>query len=264
VTTADRGARLVALGLLAVSAAAPFVLLALWSVGRDWFYPAVFPPKFTAESWRDLLSGERLLGATATSLVLGAGTGAFACIAGLPVGRSLARLTGWRRHAGAALAFLPVAAPPIALATGLQFSFLRLGLGGTLAGVLLAHAVPAIGYGSLYFLGVFAVFDSRIEEESRSLGATSRQTFFHVVLPLLRRPLADAFALGFLVSWSQVPLTLLVGGGPVRTLPIEVFSLVQSGQDRLAATGALLLLVPAIAALAATRLAASRTEVMAV
>ncbi|MBA2458533.1 MAG: hypothetical protein H0V43_06205, partial [Gemmatimonadales bacterium] len=89
-TTADRVARFAALGLLAVSAAAPFVLLAIWSVGRDWFYPAVFPPRFTAQSWRDLLSGERLLGATTTSLVLGAGTGAFACIAGLPVGRSLA------------------------------------------------------------------------------------------------------------------------------------------------------------------------------
>jgi ABC-type spermidine/putrescine transport system permease subunit II len=70
--------------------------------------------------------------------------------------------------------------------------------------------------------------------------------------------------LGFLVSWAQVPLTLLVGGGPVRTLPIEVFALVQAGQDRPAATGALLLLAPAILALAAARLAARRTEVMAV
>jgi putative spermidine/putrescine transport system permease protein len=264
VTAAAGGARVIALVLLAGSAAAPFVLLALWSVGRDWFYPAILPPRFTGQSWRDLLGGDRLLGAIATSLVLGIGTGALACAAGLPVGRSLARLDGWRRHVGAALAFLPVAAPPIALATGLQFSFLRLGLGGTLAGVLLAHAVPAIGYGSLYFLGVFTVFDSRVEDEARSLGATPRQTFFQVLLPLLRRPLADAFALGFLVSWAQVPLTLLVGGGPVRTLPIEVFALVQSGQDSLAATGALVLLAPALAALAATRLAASRTEVMAV
>lgn len=262
--TGARFARAAAVGLLAASAAAPFLLLALWSVGHDWFYPALLPPRFTGQSWAELLGGERLLTATLTSLALGLGTGALACAAGLPVGRSLARLDGWRRHAGAALAFLPVAAPPIALATGLQFSFLRLGLGGTFAGVLLAHAVPAVGYGSLYFLGVFAVFDSRVEDEARSLGATPRQTLRYVLLPLLRRPLADAFALGFLVSWAQVPLTLLVGGGPVRTLPIEVFALVQAGQDRPAATGALLLLAPALAALAATRLAASRTEVMAV
>ncbi|MBA3497893.1 MAG: ABC transporter permease subunit, partial [Gemmatimonadales bacterium] len=138
-----------------------------------------------------------------------------------------------------------------------------LGLSGTAAGVLLAHAVPAAGYGTLYFLGVFSVFDSRLEDEARSLGASPRQTLLRVVLPLLRRPLADGFLLGFLVSWSQVPLTLLVGGGAVRALPIEVFALVRSGQDAAAATGALVLLLPAVAALAATRLGAARTEVMA-
>lgn len=263
-TAAARRIRLVGLGLIAVSALTPFALLALWSIGRHWYYPALLPPVFTAEAWLELLRGGRLLSATVTSIVLGMGAGLLCSAVGLPVGRSLARLSGWRRHTGAALAFLPVAAPPIAIATGLQFSFLRLGLGGTLLGVLLSHAVPAIGYGALYFLGVFSVFDDRIEDEARSLGATPRQAFFHVVIPMLRRPLADAFALGFLVSWAQVPLTLLVGGGLVRTLPIEVFAFVQSGQDRIAATGALILLLPALAALAATRLAASRTEVVAV
>ncbi len=258
-----RVGRLAALTLLAGSALGPFALLALWSVGRGWFYPALLPPSFTGQWWNDLLRDSRLAGAIATSLVLGVGTGALTCAAGLPVGRALAWLSGWRRHAGAALVFLPVAAPPIALATGLQYSFLRLGLGGTVAGVLLAHAVPAIGYGSLFFLGVFEVFDGRVEDEARSLGASPRQVLLRVVLPLLRRPLADGFLLGFLVSWSQVPLTLLVGGGPVRTLPIEVFALVRSGQDPAAATGALVLLLPALAALAATRLGAARAEVVA-
>ncbi|MEP6687384.1 MAG: ABC transporter permease subunit [Gemmatimonadales bacterium] len=260
---AARRARLVAFGALAAVALAPFALLALWSVGRDWFYPALLPRRYSGEWWADLFHGGRLLAATATSLLLGVGTGALTCAAGLPVGRALARVTGWQRHAGAALVFLPVAAPPIALATGLQYSFLSLGLGGTVAGVLLAHAVPAIGYGSLFFLGVFEAFDNRVEDEAHSLGASPRQTMMRVVLPLLRRPLADGFLLGFLVSWSQVPLTLLIGGGLVRTLPIEVFALVRAGQDAAAATGALVLLVPALAALAATRLGVARTEVAA-
>ncbi|HUR93370.1 MAG TPA: ABC transporter permease subunit [Gemmatimonadales bacterium] len=242
---------------------APFTLLALWSVGGDWFYPALLPRSFTGRWWGDLLQDGRLLSAAATSLMLGAGTGILTCAAGLPVGQALSQASGWRRHAGAAMAFLPVAAPPIALAAGVQYSFLRLGLGGTLTGVLLAHAIPAIGYGSLFFLGVFEVFDRRVEDEARSLGASPRQVLVRVLLPLLRRPLADAFLLGFLVSWSQVPLTLLIGGGPVRTLPIEVFSLVRAGQDPAAATGALIMLIPALAALAATRLGAARTEVVA-
>src|SRR5918994_1041993 len=167
-----------------------------------------------------------------------------------PLGRALARLTGWRRRLGAAAAFLPVAAPPIALATGLQLSLLTLGLGGTYLGVILAHAVPALGYVALYFLGIFLLLDPRVEDEARSLGATPVQTWTQVLVPMLRRPAAEALALGFLVSWAQVPLTLLIGGGAVRTLPLELLAFVRAGQDRYAATGALLLIVPAAAAIA--------------
>ena len=51
------------------------------------------------------------------------------------------------------------------------------------------------------------------------------------------------------------------GGGAVRTLPVEVLAYVQAGQDRYAATGALLLLLPAVAILGAAALAVRRTEV---
>ena len=60
-----------------------------------------------------------------------------------------------------------------------------------------------------------------------------------------------------------MPLTLLVGAGAVRTLPIQVLAYLQAGQDRYAGAGAILLIVPAVAALAAVGLAARRTEAVA-
>ena len=256
--------RAVLVAALALSAIVPFALLALWSVSRQWFYPALLPPELTGESWRALVggSGAALTRAAVASVALAALTGALGCALALPVGRALDRLGGWRRHLGAAAAFLPVAAPPVAVGTGLQYFFLTLGLGGTALGVLLAHLVPAVGYLSLYFLGVFSAFDARVEEEARTLGATPLQVLRAVTVPMLRRQIAEAFALGFLISWAQVALTLLLGGGAVRTLPLEVFAYVRSGQDRFAATGALLLAVPPLVALAAVRLAARRTEVV--
>lgn len=257
-----RAGAAVLLVFLLLSAVVPFGLLLLWSVGRAWFYPALWSGGLTAESWRATLGGDLGSGAL-RSLALGAGTAVLGTAAGLPVGRALARLAGWRRHVGAALAFLPVAAPPVAFAVGAQYFFLRLGLGGTALGVLLAHAVPAAGYLSLYFLGVFVAYDAGPEEAARTLGATARQALWRVTLPALRRQVAEAAALGFLVSWAQVALTQLVGGGVVRTLPTEVFAYVRSGQDRYAATGALLLSVPPLLALAAARVAAGRTAVAA-
>jgi putative spermidine/putrescine transport system permease protein len=260
--TAARAGRGLLLAALALSATVPLGLLAVWSVSGPWFYPALLPGAVTAESWRQLLGGD-LATAAGRSVALGLGTAATGTAVGLPVGRALARLTGWRRRLGAALVFLPVAAPPVALAVGVQVFFLRLGLGGSALGVLLAHTVPAAGYLALYFLGVFAAYDPGPEEEARTLGATPRQAFWRVTLPALRRQVGEAAALGFLVSWAQVAFTQLVGGGLVRTLPTEVFSYVRSGQDRYAAAGALLLSLPPLLALAAARVAARRATVSA-
>jgi putative spermidine/putrescine transport system permease protein len=180
----------------------------------------------------------------------------------LPVGRSLAQLQGAWRHFAAALVFLPVAAPPIALGAGLQIVALWLGIAGTSIGVWFSHTVPAIGYVSLLFLGVFTTRGTEPEEAARTLGASPWHTWTMVVIPSLRAPITEALAIAFLISWTQVALTLVVGGGALRTLPLEVLALVRAGQDRPAAVGALLLIVPAIAALAALRLGARRTNAL--
>lgn len=255
-----RRLRLLWLPLLALSALGPLAVLVVRSVSREWFFPTLVPAVVDTGSWGELLHG-RIGAALATTTGVALATGVLAAALALPIGRAMAELRGWRRALAAGLVFLPVAVPPIALGTGLQVTFLAAGLGGTITGVILAHTVPALGYTALFFLGVFAGYDARLEDEAQALGASRLQVLRHVTLPLLRRPIAEGAVLGFLVSWAQVPLTLLVGGGVVRTLPIEVLAYVQAGQDRYAATGALLLIVPAVAALAAVTLAVRRTAV---
>lgn len=259
--TGRLAARAILLAALALSALAPLALLLVASVGREWFFPALLPPSVTLESWGDAFrGGGRMAGALGTSLVLAVSTGLAGAAVGWPVGRALADLRGWPRHLGAAAAFLPVAAPPVAVATGLHLSALAVGVAGTMGGVFLGHMVPAAGYTALYFLGVFTLFDRRVEDEARTLGAGPRAVLWRVTLPMMRREVAEAFLLGFLVSWAQVATTLVIGGGQVRTLPLEVFAYLQAGQDRYAATGALLLVIPALLMLGAVRFGVERAE----
>lgn len=247
------------LGLVA-TAIGPLVILGIWATSGPWLFPALLPDTLTLAGLR--AAGAGALGpALAMSGMLAVATGIVGCALALPIGRALARLEGWRRHAAAAAAFLPVAAPPLALGTGLQVVALGAGLGGTASGVLLAHLVPTVGYLSLFFLGTFTLYDARAEAEARTLGATPWQTWRRVTIPMLRRQIGEAVALGFLISWTQFALTLVVGGGAVRALPLEVFALVRAGQDRAAAIGALMLILPPLAALAGLRWAARRTAV---
>lgn len=250
-------------GLLVLNVILPMLLLAVLSAGGSWFFPALLPDGLDTSVWRTTLSGGgRLLRAGTTSVTLGFLTALLATAIGVPAGRALSRLHGWRLHLGTAAAFLPVAAPPVAVATGLHVLILQTGLAGTAAGVLLAHLVPTAGYLTIYFLGVFAVWDDAIEEEARSIGATRMQTLRHVTLPLLRPAILTSMMLGFLISWAQVPLTLVIGAGAVVTLPLEVFAYAGSGQDRYAAAGALLLTLPPVLLLAAARRALPRTDLL--
>src|SRR5688572_11580700 len=90
------GRRVLLLALLALGAAAPLLLLLLTSIAGRWLYPDLLPEHATLESWRSLLEGGRLAGAAGTSLALAVGTASLAVLLGLPLGRALARLTGWR------------------------------------------------------------------------------------------------------------------------------------------------------------------------
>ena len=245
--------------LLLLLVLAPLGILIVASFARAWFYPAVLPPALDRSAWSDLIFDPAHRTALLNSLVLGATTAVVATTLALPLGRSAALSTRLVRRSVALLAFSAVALPPVALGAGLQLTVLTLGLGGTLTGVFLSHLVPALGYLTLVFLGVFTRWDLRLEETAATLGATGVARWRMVLLPLLRRPIVEALALGFLVSWAQVALTLLVGGGAVRTLPLDVLAMLQSGQDQRAAAGALALAIPALVVLGASRVAARQT-----
>jgi putative spermidine/putrescine transport system permease protein len=253
-------ARSLLLLALAIFALAPLMMLIATSLARGWFYPVVVPGGIDGSAWRDLFTDTAHRSALLNSLVLGVATALTATACALPLGRAAAGSTRAVRRVVALLAFTAVALPPVVLGVGLQLTVLTLGLGGTLFGVFLSHLVPALGYLTLVFLGVFTRWDPRLEEAAATLGATGRMRWRMVVLPLLRRPIAEALALGFLVSWAQVALTLLVGGGAVRTLPLDVLAMLQSGQDQRAAAGALALTIPALIVLSASRIAARNTS----
>ena len=246
--------------VLTLFALAPLLMLIMTSFARGWFYPAVAPPAIDGRAWRELFADASHRAALVTSLGIALATALVATALALPLGRAAAISTRTVRRSVALLAFAAVALPPVALGVGLQLTVLSLGLGGTASGVFLSHLVPALGYLTLVFLGVFTRWDTRLDEAAATLGATGLTRWRRVTLPLLRRPIVEALALGFLVSWSQVALTLLVGGGAVRTLPLDVLAMLQAGQDQRAAAGALALAIPALIVIGASRVAASNTS----
>jgi putative spermidine/putrescine transport system permease protein len=245
--------RAVVVGAMLLLLLSPFVPLVLASLAEGYFFPQVLPERWSTRAWRIVLDpGGRTWAALVDTVAIGVAVTVLSLAVAIPAGRVL----GTRRFGGKRTVELillaPVLVPAVAVAIGIHVVFLRLGLAGGIPGVVLAHTIPATPYVVLLSAGVFANADLELEAQARSLGAGPWRTRLHVTLPLVAPGLAVAALFGFLVSWGQYVLTLVIGGGRVVTLPILLFATASGGDTSVTAATALFHSLPAVLLLVAT------------
>jgi putative spermidine/putrescine transport system permease protein len=236
------------LGVVALLVALPLLPLVVLSFAGEWRFPDLLPTAWSLRGWESVLGG-RVPEATLNSLLIGVGVAAASVAVGLPAGMALG---GYRfRLKGLVLFFvlLPILVPPLASTMGIHLTFIRLGLADTVFGVFLVHLIPTVPYTAIILTSVFADRTGEIEEVARTLGASPWQAFLYVTLPGVLPGVAVAGLFGFLISWSQYILTLLIGGGRVITLPMLLFSAASGSDPVLTATLSVVFALPAVAAL---------------
>ncbi|WP_181705623.1 ABC transporter permease [Chthonobacter rhizosphaerae] len=239
-----------ALALLLVLLVAPFLPVVVWSVTRAWFYPAIVPQTLDLSAWTSVFSATSgVPAALGRSVLIALSATGLAMLFGVPAGRALALHRFPGRRLVEVLVLAPLVVPPLAVAMGLHAVFLKIGLAGTVPGVVLAHIIPTLPYVILVSASVFSAFDTGLEDQARSLGATPSQVLRHVTVPLLAPGLAVAALFAFLVSWSQYGLTLLVGSGRVPTMPLILMQFVTAGRQDVAGAIAVLTVLPGVLAL---------------
>ncbi len=231
--------------LLVLGMLLPFLPLLVWAGAGQWRFPSVLPQQASSRGLRLLVdpSSDVLEGLT-TSLLLGVSVSAIATLVGLSAGRALGLYAFRGKRLVQFVLLAPAIVPGLAVTLGIQVFFLRYGLAGTLPGVVLVQLVPTVPYVTLVLGSAFANFDVAYEEQARTLGAGPLRTFWHVTLPVLRPSLIVAAFFAFLISWSEYILTLLIGGGTVKTLPLVLFAYIGSSDLNLAAALAVLFVLP--------------------
>ncbi len=246
--------------LLVAVLLAPFIPLILWSFSRGWYFPALVP-KWSLAAWAAAFHpASGIPQAIATSLLIAIVTTALSLAIALLAAKSLTQCRFSGRTWVLALLLAPAVVPALAVAMGLHAVALRLGLTGTIAGVVVVHLIPAMPYAVVVLSAVLRNHDPSFEAAARSLGASKVQGFRHVTLPMLAPGVAVAAALVFLVSWSQYTLTLLIGGGRVITLPLILTQFAGAGRNDIAGVVAILTILPGalVLALAAPHLSKIR------
>ena len=148
-------------------------------------------------------------------------------VLGIPIARALRALrAGWVVDI---VIIFPLLIPPLTVLFALYTPLALFGVLNTTGAVVIAHTVLTIPYMLMILRGVFARIDSRFEEVAATLGASPLVVSWGVLFPLVAPALLVGALFVFLISWSQYPSTLLLGGGRLVTLPILLVSYAAGG-----------------------------------
>jgi molybdate transport system permease protein len=211
------------------------------------------------------------------ALRLSAGVGLVATVLVLPPAAVLGHLFATRRFRGKAfvetLLLLPLVLPPVVTGYGLLVLFGRRGpLGSwldalglpvvfTWRGCVLASAVMAFPLAYRACRTAFESVDLRLPLLARTLGASPLDAFLSVTVPLARGGLLAAGVLAFARSVGEFGATIVLAGnveGETRTLPVAIFSEIQGRGPEDSWRLAILCVLLAVGALAASEMLARR------
>lgn len=166
-----------------------------------------------------------------------------------PIGIAVGYLLARREFAGKSVletcVALPLVLPPTAIGYVLLALFARNGWLGerrlgfdpgvlfTARAAVLASAVVGFPLVARTARAAFEGVEPRLELMGRSLGWSRARTFASVTLPLARRGLLAAIALGFARALGEFGATIVVAGnipGRTQTLSLAIFGEIQLGR----------------------------------
>lgn len=231
--------------LLGIGCALPILYLLLLSVAERWVFPDLLPGGLSPDRWGDLWSGADSPGSSmATSLLVSIVVAALATLGGFLASKYLT----YHRHRKGLLflAYMPFVMSPVILGTCIHFLYIKIGLSGGVVGVILAQSIFAFGFGVIFFTSFWNEERRALEEIARLLGGSTTQIYRRVLLPVAREMLMICLLQTFLFSWFQYGLTLLIGAGKVRTLPVLVFMYIGEANIYYAAASSVLLILPPV------------------
>jgi putative spermidine/putrescine transport system permease protein len=235
----------VLIALLLTGVLLPLVPLLAWAVAGQWRYPALLPQRLSLRGVRLLVDpASQILAGMVTSVGIAAAVAVLACLIGYPAGRAIGLYRFRGRRVVQFLLLAPVIVPGLAVTLGIQVFFVRYHLSDTVLGVILVQLMPTVPYAATILGGAFANLDVDYERQAGALGASPVKVLLFVTVPLLRPAITVAGLFAFLISWSEYVLTLLVGGGQVKTLPLLLFAAIGSSDTTAAAALAVLVIAP--------------------
>lgn len=154
---------------------------------------------------------------------------------------------------------LPLMVPHIILAIGIFYIYARLGINGTVFGLVIAHAMLNTPFVAITTLSGLRTFDMSQELVARSLGFSRLQAFLRVTLPQISGSVLSGALFAFVMSVDEVIVALFISAGANATLTKVMFTALRDEIDpTIAAISAMLIALSLMVGFVATLLGRER------
>ena len=144
-------------------------------------------------------------------------------VVGVPAAYALARSSFPGKRLVTLLFLLPLIVPSITYGIPLATVLYRVGLGGTIWGVILANLVPSVPFVILTMTPFIEQLDPRLEAAARVFGARTPSLFRHILVPMLAPGILAASLLVLVRTIGMFELTFLTAGPDSQTLVVALY-----------------------------------------
>jgi putative spermidine/putrescine transport system permease protein len=193
------------------------------SFARSWF-KTLLPPAFTGQWYIDLAADHNMTQLLSNTFFVAITTTLVALAIAFPAAYVLARKQFRFKSVLYGLFLLPMLIPSLVYGIPLATLLIRLGLGGSMIGIVLINLVPITPFVIFVLTPFIEQVDPSLESASRMLGASRFRTFYRIVLPLIIPGLLSAGVLALVRTFAAFELTYLVATtGSSQTLAVALY-----------------------------------------
>jgi spermidine/putrescine transport system permease protein len=205
----------------------PIAVVVLLSFNANQF--GSFPMTGLSTRWFETLwQNEAIMRAFRTSITLGLMTAVVSTVLGVLASLALVRYAIPGRNLITTLLIAPILVPEVVLAVALLLFLNFLNIGKSFTLLLMGHVIFTLPFVILVVQARLVSIRRDVEEAAMSLGASPRQTFFSITLPLLMPAVAAGGLFAFTISFDDITGTLFWKPGGIETVPTQIFSMLRN------------------------------------
>ena len=208
----------------------PIISIFIQSLIVRYSYESILPEVISISNFKKLFTAnyiKLLLSSIAMSIISAIVT----IIISIPVANILPNIKMKYRTTLYVLLLAPILVPQFVYFYGIQNVFAKIGIINTYIAVILSHIIVMMPYAIINISNDISLYGKKYEEVAFVMGASDYRLYKDIMLPLVKGTLVNTFGLLFIISFSQYFITLIIGGGVVKTYATYIFPLIL-GNDR--------------------------------